>query len=78
MACIFLTALINIFFTKYLAQVQNAIFGLTLLVYACLIVPIWVDAPKASANQAFTEFQNTGGWSSLGYAVLVGQVGLGV
>ena len=44
------------------------------MAYICFIVPIWVNAPKASGKVVMTEFTNSGGWSSMGLAVLAGQL----
>ena len=33
-----------------------------------------VNAPKASAKVVMTEFSNGGGWSSMGLAVMAGQL----
>lgn len=42
--------------------------------YICFLVPIWVNAPKASAKDVFTKFENYGGWETQGLAILVGQL----
>ena len=73
-ACILIVGAINIFGSKLIPRLQNLIFALHIMAYICFIVPIWVNAPKASAKQVFTEFSNTGGWSSMGFAVLAGQL----
>ena len=53
---------------------QNVFFALHIIAYFAYIVPIWVNAPTATHYQVWGEFQNTGGWSSMGLAVLVGQL----
>ena len=37
-----------------------------------IIIPLWVMAPRASAKDVFTQFNNDGGWNSLGSSTLVG------
>ncbi|KAK5115890.1 hypothetical protein LTR62_000346 [Meristemomyces frigidus] len=74
MAIIVLVAVINIFGAKIIPKLQNAIFALHIMAYICFIVPIWVNAPKVSASQVFGGFSNSGGWSSMGLAVLAGQL----
>lgn len=37
-----------------------------------IIIPLWVMAPRASAKSVFTQFNNDGGWNSLGSSTLVG------
>ncbi|KAK3670167.1 hypothetical protein LTR78_009923 [Recurvomyces mirabilis] len=74
MAIIVLVGVINIFGAKIIPKLQNAIFALHIMAYICFIVPIWVNAPKASASAVFGGFSNSGGWSSMGLAVLAGQL----
>ena len=74
MACILLVGLINIFGARLIPRLQNAIFACHVMAYICFIVPIWVNAPKASSKVVMTEFTNVGGWSTTGFAVLVGQL----
>jgi choline transport protein len=73
-ACILIVGLINVFGAKLIPKLQNFIFALHVIAYFCFIIPIWVNAPKATAKEVFTEFSNTGGWSSMGLAVLAGQL----
>ena len=73
-ACIIIVGLINVFGSKLIPKLQNFIFALHIMAYICFIVPIWVNAPKASPKKVFAEFSNTGGWSSMGLAVLAGQL----
>ncbi|EFQ97712.1 hypothetical protein MGYG_00752 [Nannizzia gypsea CBS 118893] len=63
----------NTFGARVLHMWQNAVFGLHILVYLGFIIPIWVNAPRASSSQVWTEFEFNGGWPSAGLAVLVGQ-----
>lgn len=64
----------NVFGSKILPYWQNAVFAIHVMAYFALIIPIWVNAPRASHDQVWTSFTNTGGWSSMGLSVLVGQL----
>jgi choline transport protein len=64
----------SVYGAKILPYWQNVFFALHILAYFAYIVPIWVSAPVATHSQVWTSFQNTGGWSSMGLAVLVGQL----
>ena len=66
--------LANTYGAKALPYWQNALFAVHILAYFAYIVPIWVNAPTASHGQVWGEFANEGGWSSVGMAVLVGQL----
>lgn len=41
-----------------------------------IIIPLWVLAPISDAHDVFTTFNNGGGWSSTGVAVMVGMGGV--
>lgn len=64
----------NVYGAKALPYWQNAVFAVHILAYFGYIIPVWVSAPVATHKQVWTEFQNEGGWSSVGFAVLVGQL----
>jgi choline transport protein len=74
MSNIFFTVTANILLSRYIPRVQTAFFVLHILVFFAIMVPILVNAPKASAAEVFTGFENTGGWSNMGFAVLSGQL----
>ena len=74
MSNIVFTVAANILLTRYIPKVQTAFFVLHTLAFFAVLVPICVSAPKASAAEVFTGFSNTGGWSSMGFAVLAGQL----
>ena len=44
------------------------------MTFFAVMLPICVNAPKATAPQVFTDFENRGGWSSTAFAVLAGQL----
>jgi choline transport protein len=61
MSNIIITVAANILLTRYIPRVQTAFFVLHILAFFAVMVPICINAPKASAAQVFTEFENTGG-----------------
>jgi choline transport protein len=40
-----------------------------------VLAPLWALAPRASAADVFTRFEDGGGWGNVGLACLVGQIG---
>jgi choline transport protein len=64
----------NVFGSKILPHWQNAVFAIHIMAYFAFIIPIWVNAPRASSQQVWTGFSNSGGWSSLGLSVMTGQL----
>lgn len=73
-AAILLTVVANVYFTKWLPYTQTAVFVAHFGLYLCLIIPICIFAPKATAHEVFLEFDNLGGWPSMPLAVLAGQL----
>lgn len=64
----------NVYGAKWLPYWQNAVFALHILAYAGFIIPIWINAPKASHSQVWGEWVDRGGWPSIGVSVMVGQL----
>ena len=64
----------NVYGSKILPRWQIAVFIIHVVGYIGYIVPVWVKAPRATHYQVWGEFDNTGGWSNIGLAVLVGQL----
>ena len=65
---------LNILLSRFIPRVQTLFFVLHILAFFAVMIPICINAPKATAKQVFTEFDNRGGWSSTGFAVLAGQL----
>lgn len=74
MAVCVLAVLFNAFCAKLLPSFEGAVLVLHLVGFLAVIVPLWALAPKASAADVFTNFENNGGWSSVGAACIVGQL----
>jgi choline transport protein len=64
----------NVFGSKILPHWQNAVFAIHVMAYFAFIIPIWVNAPRATSQQVWTEFSNSGGWSNLSLSVMIGQL----
>src|SRR6266480_4845910 len=64
----------NVFGSKILPYWQNTVFAIHVMAYFAFIIPIWVNAPRASSRQVWTEFSNSGGWPNLGLSVMIGQL----
>lgn len=63
----------NVYGAKFLHIWQNAVFSAHILVYLGFIIPIWVNAPRSTSSQVWSEFTFKGGWPSAGLAIFVGQ-----
>ncbi|KAJ3495377.1 hypothetical protein NLG97_g3439 [Lecanicillium saksenae] len=53
---------------------QNAAFAIHVMAYFAILIPIWVNAPEATHEQVWIKFENGGNWSSMGLAILIGQL----
>jgi amino acid transporter len=62
----------NTFLAKRLPLVEGFLLIIHIVGLFAIIIPLWVLAPRNSAKAVFTQFANTGGWSSTGVSVLVG------
>ncbi|KAK3648636.1 hypothetical protein LTR22_013270 [Elasticomyces elasticus] len=60
--------------SKALPYWQNPVGAIHILGFFAYIIPIWVNAPKATHRDVWLAFENNGGWSSLGLSALVGQL----
>ncbi|KAI5361429.1 Putative amino acid/polyamine transporter I [Septoria linicola] len=65
---------VNVYGSKALPKWQIAVFVVHVAAYFGYLVPVWANAPKATHTKVWNTFENTGGWSSTGLAVLVGQL----
>jgi choline transport protein len=73
-AAILVSYVINVYGVRSLPYWQIPVFAIGTMAYFAYIVPVWISAPRASHAEVWTGFSNTGGWSSMTLAVLVGQL----
>ncbi|KAF7187537.1 putative amino-acid permease [Pseudocercospora fuligena] len=66
--------IVSVYGHKSLPKWQLALFGIHVAAYFGYLVPVWINAPKATHTEVWSSFSNSGGWSSTGLAVLVGQL----
>ncbi|OQN95522.1 hypothetical protein B0A48_18505 [Cryoendolithus antarcticus] len=69
-----------VFFNVFLAKKLPFVEGVLLIIYVVglfvVIIPLWVLVPRNPASEVSTTFNNDGGWSSKGVAVMVGLGGV--
>lgn len=69
-------ATFSILFNTFLAKRLPSVEVFILILHVCglfaIIIPLWVLAPRRTAKQVFTEFNDGGDWGSHGTATLVG------
>lgn len=64
----------NIWGARVMPVFQNLMLILHVFGFLAIIVCIWVLAPRNTAETVFTVFTNTGGWSTTGLSLMVGQI----
>jgi amino acid transporter len=62
----------NTFWAKRLPLVEALILVIHVAGLFMIIIPMWVLGPRNNAEAVFTEFNNGGGWNSLGTATMIG------
>jgi choline transport protein len=71
-------ALLSTFFNTYGARQLPLLEGLVLCLHVFgffgILIPLWVLAPKQSAKEVFTTFQDGGEWGSVGTACIIGMI----
>ncbi|KAM0723329.1 hypothetical protein Q7P37_001531 [Cladosporium fusiforme] len=67
-----------ILFNTFLAVKLPLIEGILLCLHICgvfaIVIPLWVMGPRAPVHTALLDYQNLGGWDSMGLAALIGMV----
>jgi choline transport protein len=69
-----LGTLMNTYGAKHLPVLEGIVLIVHIFGFFCIIIPLWVLAPKAPASEVFGTFENFGGWSSIGAACFVGSI----
>lgn len=65
---------LNIWGARIMPMFQNIMLVVHVFGFLAIIIVFWVLSPRATAEVTFTQFTNTGGWSSTGLALMVGQL----
>ena len=73
-AIISFSVIFNTFLAHKLPMVEGIVLIIHLLGFFAILIPLWVLAPRGSAKDVFTTFENFGGWSKQGTSVMVGML----
>ena len=66
--------LMNTYGAKHLPILEGIVLIVHIFGFFCIIIPLWVLAPKAPPSEVFGTFSDFGGWSSIGAACFVGSI----
>lgn len=64
----------NTYGAQHLPLLEGIVLVFHIFGFFCIIIPLWVLAPKAPASEVFGGFNDFGGWGSTGAACFVGTV----
>jgi choline transport protein len=64
----------NIWGARSMPIVNNFLLIVHVFGFFAVIIVLWTMSPRNSAEKVFTEFTNSGGWSSMGVSLMVGQI----
>ena len=67
--------LFNVFLAKRLPFVETVLLVIYIVGFFLIVIILWALAPRASAHDVFTNFNNGGGWNNAGTAVMIGLSG---
>ncbi|KAE8352704.1 amino acid permease-domain-containing protein [Aspergillus coremiiformis] len=73
-AMILIIYFFNVYAASWMPRIQNLLLALHVICFVVVITVLWAMAPRQSTSAVFLEFSNTGGWSSMGLALMVGQI----
>ena len=66
--------ILNVWGSRAMPLIQNIMLFVHIFAMITFFVVFWVLSPRVSASTVFTEFSNSGGWGSMGLALMVGQI----
>ena len=69
-----LGTLMNTIGAQHLPLLEGIVLVFHIFGFFCIIIPLWVLAPKAPASEVFGGFNDFGGWGSIGAACFIGSV----
>lgn len=73
-AVVLIATFFNTYGASQLPTLEGIILVLHIFGFFAILIPLWVLAPRNSAVDVFTKFNNGGGWPTMGSAALIGQI----
>ncbi|GAB7356825.1 hypothetical protein MBLNU459_g7703t2 [Dothideomycetes sp. NU459] len=70
----FFVLFLNVYCARYMPLMQNLMLILYIVGFVVILITMLVLSPRIGFGAIFTEFENTGGWSSMGLSMMVGQI----
>lgn len=73
-AMILIIYIFNVYASNLMPILNNLLMILHILSWAAIVIVLWTMAPHQSAKTVFMQWENLGGWSSMGLSVMIGQI----
>ncbi|EED17336.1 GABA permease, putative [Talaromyces stipitatus ATCC 10500] len=73
-AMILVIYIFNVHASNLMPVLNNLLMILHILSWAVVVIALWALAPHQHAKAVFTQWENLGGWSSMGLSVMIGQI----
>lgn len=73
-AVVLLVYAMNVWASNAMPMINNIFLVLHVFGFLAIVVTLWALSPRNTAVVVFTQFTNGGGWSSMGLALMVGQI----
>lgn len=73
-AVVVLIYFLNVWAANAMPMINNIFLILHVFGFLAIVGTLWVLSPRNTAEVVFTQFVNGGGWSSMGLALMVGQI----
>jgi amino acid transporter len=64
----------NVYAASWMPRIQNVLLILHIVCWVIVVVVLWAMAPHQSAHAVFLEFNNGGGWPTIGVSLMIGQI----
>lgn len=74
-AMVLVIYIFNVYAADSMSLLSNLLMILHILFWAVILIVLWTMAPHQSAEAVFiTQWENLGGWSTMGLSVMIGQI----
>ncbi|KAA6408204.1 MAG: amino acid transporter [Lasallia pustulata] len=73
-AIVVLIYFLNVWGANAMPMINNIFLIVHIFGFLAIVVTLWVLSPRNTGHVVFTQFVNGGGWSSMGLALMVGQI----
>lgn len=74
LAVVVISGIANIWGQRFFPIMNNISMVLHIMGFVAVVVVLWVLAPHPPAEEVFLNLRNSGGWSTVGLSLMIGQI----